>query len=50
MVLLLSGDLMTVFFVHKVYHLLNRHTLSEFVADKVFLLYRASRHVASAIN
>jgi len=41
---------MAVFFVHKVYHLINRHSLPEFVADKIFLLYRASRHVAGAIN
>ena len=41
---------MTVFLVHKVYHLINRHTLTEFVADKVFLLYRASRHVTGTIN
>ena len=41
---------MAVLLICKVYHLLDGHTLPKFVANKIFLLYRASRHVTGAVN
>ncbi len=41
---------MTVLLIRKIYHLIDRQTLPEFVANKIFLLDRASRHVAGTVD
>lgn len=48
--MLLSGDLMSVFFFHYVNYLININALPELFTNKAFLLYRASRHVTGAID